>query len=384
MTGGNSMARIRIGNPTGIVELRYTVVDVDRHGNVRVYVRRHGRKIRLRHLYDTAAFFEEYRVALETTETGKPVEKAFAPAKRGSFKWLSEGYYKSAEFKRLHPRTQRVRRNILDDFNAIHGDKPFNRMEPRHVRSWRDGKSGKPEAANALVKALRQVFVWGCQAGDCDRNPAAEVPYIRSLSPGFHSWSAEEVERFEQTHPIGTSARLALALLLYTGQRRSDIVRLGRQHVRDGWLVFTQAKNEHRNPIHIKIPILPCLQQIIDATPSGNMNFLVTQFGKPFTANGFGNRFRKWCDEAGLQNCSAHGLRKAAATRLAEQGATEHEIMAVTGHQSSKEVMRYTRAARRELLANSAMQKLAAGQNMNESVPLSEVIASSGTKRSRK
>jgi len=384
MMGGDGMARIRLSNPPGIVELKHTATDMDRHGNVRIYVRRYGRKIRLRQLEDTEAFLQEYREALRKIEAAEPIEKPFAPAERGSFRWLCEHYYGSVDFKLLHPRTQRVRRNILDGFNAKRGDNPYNKMEPRHVRAWREAKVGTPEAANALVKALRQVFAWGSHAGHCGRNPAAEVPYIRSRSHGFHSWSAEEVGRFEKTHPIGTSARLALALMLFTGQRRGDIVRLGRQHVRDGWLVFTQAKNKHRNPIHIKIPILPCLQQIIDATPSGNLTFLVTQFGKPFTANGFGNRFRKWCDEAGLENCSAHGLRKAAATRLAEQGATEHEIMAVTGHQTSKEVMRYTRAASRELLANSAMQKLAAGQNMNESVPLSEVIASSGTKRSRK
>ena len=71
-----------------------------------------------------------------------------------------------------------------------------------------------------------------------------------------------------------------------------------------------------------------------------HMTFLVTEFGKPYSVAGFGNRFRDWCDQAGLKHCSAHGLRKALATELANNGATAHEIMAVTGHQSLAEVER--------------------------------------------
>ena len=91
---------------------------------------------------------------------------------------------------------------------------------------------------------------------------------------------------------------------------------------------------------------------------SGHLTFLVTEFGKPHSPNGFGNKFKDWCREAGLPHCSAHGLRKAAAARLAERGATAHEIMAITGHQSLEEVERYTRAAQRRTLADSAMAKL--------------------------
>ncbi len=113
----------------------------------------------------------------------------------------------------------------------------------------------------------------------------------------------------------------------------------------------------------------------------------MTEFGKPFTANGFGNRFRKWCDAASLPNCSAHGLRKAASARLAELGCTDHEIMAITGHQTLKEVARYTAAANRKRLAESGMAKFAQGETGNESVPLSATIEGSGTisaKTSRK
>ena len=123
------------------------------------------------------------------------------------------------------------------------------------------------------------------------------MEYLRTGSQGWHTWTIDEVRQYEAKHPLGTRARLAFALLLYTGVRRSDVVKLGRQMIREGCLTFTQTKNQKRNPITVSIPVLPQLQAAIDATPSCNMIFLVTEFGRPFTTAGFGNRFRKWCND---------------------------------------------------------------------------------------
>ena len=127
---------------------------------------------------------------------------------------------------------------------------------------------------------------------------------------------------------------------------------------RNGRLRYRQAKNEHRNPIDCDIPLHPDLVDVIAAIPSAHLTFLVTEYGRPFSPAGFGNKFRDWCNQANLPHCSAHGLRKATAARLAERGATAHEIMAITGHRSLEEVERYARAARRSQLADSAMSKL--------------------------
>ena len=148
--------------------------------------------------------------------------------------------------------------------------------------------------------------------------------------------------------------------------------------MRGDWLHFTQQKNRNSKPVTLTIPILPELRRIIDATPSGSLTFLMSELDRPFTGNGFGNRFRKWCDDAGLPSeCSAHGLRKAAASRLAEAGATELEIRAITGHQTSREVSRYTKAANQKLMAKSAMEKLTGNKivplKTDESVPPREL-----------
>lgn len=344
------------------VRLKYVVEDTDRHGNVRLYFRRDGRKVRLPSPIGSPDFIAAYRVAF----AGEPKPKSAAKTGHtvpGSVRFLCVEYFKSAMFRDLDPRVQRVRRGILERF-CLHkndGDKPFALLQPKHIRGRRDEMMDRPEAANGMVKALRQLFKFAVRYDLHDRNPAAEIEYLSPKNAdGFHSWTLAEIQRFEERHPVGSMARLAFALALYTGQRRADLIQFGRQHVRDGWIEFTQHKNRNRAPVRMDIPIVPDLQRIIDATPTGDLTFLVTAFNRPFTANGFGNRFRKWCDEAGLPQCSVHGLRKAAAARLAEMGCTEFEIMAITGHRTSKEVTRYTRAASQKTRAESAMKRITA------------------------
>jgi integrase len=361
------------------LRLKYVVEDVDRHGNVRIYFRRPGfPKIRLRGLPGSNEFQEAYASALAKTQAEQAPCKTML-AERGSLEWLCLNYYRSADFRHLDSRTQQVRRLILDGLcKRGAGPLPYNKLTPLSILKWRDAKADRPEAANALIKALRQLYAFAIEYRHATKNPAKDVKYLKGSADGFHSWSEEEIAGFEACHPVGSKARLALALLLYIGQRRSDIVLFGPQHMRGEWLHFTQQKNRSRKPVTLTLPIHPELQRIIEATPSGALAFLVTEFGRPFTANGFGNRFRKWCDEASLPpECSAHGLRKAAASRLAEAGATELEIRAITGHQTSREVSRYTKAASQKLLAKSGMEKLTGNKivplNAEKSVPLRKV-----------
>jgi integrase len=192
-------------------------------------------------------------------------------------------------------------------------------------------------------------------------DPTIGVKRVKAKTTGFKTWSEAHIERFEARHPIGTKARLAFGLLLYTGQRRGDVVRMGPQHIYRGVLTIDQGKTEGGEEAHLEIPVHPRLREIIDATPSAHLSFLVTSFGKPYTSNGFGNWFRELCDQADCTDVSAHGLRKATARRLAEIGCSTHEIAAITGHATLAEVDRYTRAANRKRLAKSAMTKLIEG-----------------------
>lgn len=339
----------------GSIRLPYLVSDVDRHGNVRHYVRMKGRpKVRLPGAPGSTEFMAAYGVA---TADARPVFKTPAA---GTFRALCAMYYESPTFKATDVSTQSWRRRALDRVCREKKDGlwPANGLRAKDIRDLRDELATQPAVANTRLKALRALCLWAFEHDHLPTNPTVGVKLISYKSSGHHTWTLEEVERYIERHPLGTRAYLAMALMFYTTGRREDAVRLGPAHVRGGRVRFTQAKNERRNPIDVDMPLRGELAAAIEACKSGHMTFLVTEWGKSFTPAGFGNWFRDRCDEAGLKHCSAHGLRKAMATWLADQGATAHEIMAVTGHQSLEEAERYTRKASRSKLATSALGKL--------------------------
>jgi len=338
------------------IRLKYLSEDVDRHGNVRVYVRVPGRpKVRINERFGTDEFMAAYHAAIAGATDGPRQARA---AKRGSFRHLCQLYFASPAFQRLDQSTQSWQRRALDGVCTKNADKPVAMMQGRHVRRIRDELANTPAAANHRLKALRALFAWAVEEDEAPHNPTLGVKKIKYASEGHHSWTVEEIEQYKKRHRLGTKARLALDILRFTTGRREDAVRLGPQHVRNGRVQFRQAKNEHRNPVDIDIPLHPEFAASIEATPSGHLTFLITEYGKPYTPAGFGNAMRDWCDQANLHHCSAHGLRKATPTLMAEAGATPHELMAITGHRSLEEVERYTRAAQKKKLADAAMAKL--------------------------
>lgn len=321
----------------------------DRHGRIRHYFRRRGFKpAALPGLPYSVEFMAAYQAALSETPPSVPAGRVLA----GTVNAAIVSYFASAAFNLLAPNTRRTRRYILEQFRREHGDKPIARMQREHVARFAAARA--PIAARAFVQNLRALMVHCWQVGMVQADPTQGIRLPPSKSDGYHTWTEEEIAAFELRHKVGSPARLALALLLFTAQRRGDVVRMGRQHVRDGAIRITQQKTG----ADLAIPIRPELAAIIDATPSGNLTFLVTRDGTPFTPASFGNLFRRWCNEAGLPHCSAHGLRKAACRRLAEAGCSASEIMAISGHASLREVQRYTAAVDQARMARSAFARL--------------------------
>ena len=356
----------------------YLISDRDRHGVTRYYVRRHGRKIRIREKPGTDTFAEAYTEALRSLDPHRADHReALKHASIGTLGWLAACYFASAEFGRLDPISQRTRRAIIEDClreprrpgsSDLMRDCPVNVLSAAHVKMLRDRKAATPGAANNRRKWLSSMFGWAVENGMMAINPARDTRRIKYASDGFHAWTVEEVLQFEKRHPIATKARLALALLLYLGVRRGDVVTLGRQHVKDGWLRMVPRKTRHRRREASEKPILPVLADVIAQGPVGDLTFLVTDFGKPFTANGFGNWFRARCDEAGLPHCTAHGLRKAGATIAAENGATDRQLMALYDWTSEKQANTYTATANRKRLAGDAAKYLAGGPELEQKV----------------
>jgi integrase len=267
-------------------------------------------------------------------------------------------YYNGAGYAALADSTKQTYRGILERFRAEHGDKRVAMLRPRHIEQMLDDRKGQPAAAKNFLKALRGVLDNAKRKEIVTENVALGVRAPSYTEHSHHGWTEDEIAQYEARHPMGTKARLAMALMLYTGARKSDVVDLGRQHITSGVLRYTPKKTRRRKT-HCVMKVHPELHRIIDGTPlAGQMQFLMTEYGKKFAEAGFGNWFKDRCREAGLPHCSAHGLRHAQGRRLTEAGCTEREIMAILGHTTSKQATLYTKGADVERLSAAAIDKL--------------------------
>ncbi|QOT71934.1 tyrosine-type recombinase/integrase [Sphingobium fuliginis] len=322
----------------------------DKCGRTRYRFRKKGLPQYLfRHDPGTPGFMEEYNSAKKAA----PVIKTRHA--EGSFHVLIESYYRSKNWVRMMDSTKQARRGVIERFRAKHGDKPVNRLEARHVDRWMSDMADTPHAANTLRKALIQLMKHAILLGWRRDNPALVIDAIETDSEGFHCWTEEEIAQYDERWPLGTRERLAKELLLYTSLRRGDMVKVGRQHRNGGKLVLRHSKNRSDTII----TILPPLAAALDSLDSEHLTYLVTQLGKPFTAAGFGNWFRERCNMAGLPHCTAHGLRKAMARRLAESGATYLQGRAVTGHRSDAMFAHYAAKANATAMAEEALEQMA-------------------------
>jgi integrase len=270
-------------------------------------------------------------------------------------------YLNSADFGRLAPATRADRLRILTSLARTDcGGLPFARMESQDVERLLAEKAAAPHAAKSLLKALRAVAKTAVKLAVIAKDPTTGAKvYAPSSEAGFKMWEESDIAQFEARWPIGSRERLAFALLLYTGQRRGDIIRIGPQHERGGRMELRQGKTG----ADVSIPVHPALRAILKASKGGSralrpLAYLTTATGAPFSPGYFTNWFGLSAREAGLPlGLSAHGLRKAMCRRLAEAGCTVHEIQAISGHVSLKEVERYTKGVEQKRLANAAMER---------------------------
>jgi integrase len=335
---------------------KYTRAWVDkRDSRAYYYFRRRGfPRVRLPGLPWSPSFMAAYEAAMNGPRTAIGAGRI----KPGSVAAAVTEYFDSQQFfTSKSAGTQRMRLGILERFRAAYGDRPFALLPPEWIEALLDSKP--PHAARSWLVTLRSLCEFWVKRRYLRTNPTADIKLASIDSDGFHCWTEEEIAQFERYHPVGTKPRLALALLLYTAQRRSDVVRMGRQHIRNGALTVKQQKTGTGLP---PIPVHPHLQAVLDATPSEHLTFLVTATGKPYGGNAFSAQFRNWCEAAGLpKRCKPHGLRKAACRRLAEAGCSEKQIAAISGHASLDEVARYTKAADKARLARDAMARMIGG-----------------------
>jgi integrase len=353
-------------------DFKYLFRDKDRRGNWRVYARVARRKIRIREPEGTPAFAAAYAVAVEALKAGgaAPRGKEIDRAAPGSLGWLAAEYFASAKFKAMaarSPKSAKTRRGVIEGClrepltvggKMIMRDCPYKRFDATHMMMLRDrkAKADLPGAANNRLKYFSSFFGWAIEAKKYGLgvNPVRDAKAIQYATGGFHTWTRDDVAAYEKRHPLGTKARLAMALLLYLGARRQDMIRLGPKNKHGGVMSYVPKKTTYKRVEESHKPILPPLADALAATPTGINTFLVNDYGKPFADAGMGNKMREWCDQAGLPECTAHGLKKIAATLCAEAGATDRQMMALFDWTSERQANTYTEAASRRRMAAEA------------------------------
>ena len=239
---------------------KYVQAWVDRDGRARCYFRRRGfPRVQLRGLPWSPSFMAAYEAAM----TGPRTAIGTGRIKPGSVAAVVAEYFDSQQFfASKSAGTQRMRRGILERFRAAYGDRPFALLPPEWIEALLDAKP--PHAARSWLVTLRSLCQFAVKRGWLRADPTRDIKQRSIKGDGFHTWTDDEIAQFETHHPVGTKPRLALALLLYTAQRRSDVVRMGRQHIRDGVLTVKQQKTG----VTLAIPVHPELQAVLDATPS--------------------------------------------------------------------------------------------------------------------
>jgi integrase len=323
--------------------------EVTRHGQVCWYVRvGHGPRVRIKADYGTAEFDEEYRAAL----AGAPARTKNTPTTI-TLAWLLERYRETNAWTDLSAATRRQRDNIFVHVLETAGHEPYAKITQDTIIAGRQRRAATPHQARHFLDAMRGLFRWAKASGFVKSDPTLGVPNLpHKRSRGFTPWTEDHVTAYYARWPIGTRQRVWLDVLLFTGLRRGDAVRVGRQHA--GGFIRTE-KSDYT--VEVPVIILPVLETTLNAGPCGDLTFIVGDSGRAFTKESFGNQFRSACKAAGVPG-SAHGVRKLAATRMAENGATESQLMAVFGWTDHQMAAHYTRSASRRRLAVDSIEKL--------------------------
>lgn len=325
---------------------------VTRHGRVVWYVRvGKGKRVRVAD-FGTEEFETQYQAAVSG---GAAVARRGASA--GSLSWLIEQYRGTAAWAALSTATRRQRDNIFKHVIAASGNEPASKINQASIVAAKEARGKTPAQARNFLDAMRGLFQWALEAKHVKADPTQGVKNpARKKGDGFIPWTEKDVEAYHLRWPLGTRQRVWVDVLLYTGLRRGDAVRLGRQHVRDGVAALRTEKSQ--GDVEVTLPILPILSATLDAGPTGDLTFICGAAGKPLTKESFGNDFKAACVAAGVPG-SAHGVRKIAATTAANAGATVAQLEAIFGWTGGAMASLYTRKADRRRLAKEAMSKLA-------------------------
>ncbi len=331
---------------------------VDRNGKERFRFRRGKVSI-----YLPPISTDEYRQAYAKALSGTG---GIARAREKSIGDLVARFYRTVPFRRTSEGWQRTMRQSIEPFREEYGSDMVANFRPKDIdtiladrfeqRIVNGKKVGGSASAERLREMLMRLFNLAKRLEWITGNPVEMSDTIRHEGEGFYAWNEADIARYRARWPVGTKARLAMELMLWTGARRGNAHAMTPPE--DGRIKAIAVKTKKE----IDVPVAPRLQAAIDAMPQGAIGetLITTEFGKPFSRAGFGNKMREWCDAAGLPQCTSHGLRKALIGRAADQKVGQQGLKALGQWTQDREVALYAESANRRQLADDALAEVVA------------------------
>jgi enterobacteria phage integrase len=331
------------------MRLRYVHSFVDKTGRPRYYFRYRGKRSPLPGLPGSAEFSAAYdeaqREAVADSRSERRNNIVFADGTLGS---VIDQYLAGKDFASKAPATIRAYRGVLDQLKEAYGGRRITDLRERHIRAIRK-RFKSTSRADLAVMLLGTLWTYAKEelAMELGINPAADIARLHRRGWSHEPWPQWVIEKFESEARPKPIAQLALALLLYTGQRGSDVVRIK-------WADYDGigiAVRQLKTGAHLWIRCHKKLKAILDSTPRQSEFILTSRYGSGYTAGGLRDLITAATAQIGAVGCTAHDLRCNAAIALAEAGCNDHEIMAVTGHRTFREAQRYTAKANQKKLS---------------------------------
>lgn len=323
-----------------------------------------ARRIPLTVTPDHPQFPEIYRAARAGVRI-EPEASAEERAIRGSVGWLVAKHLAALEREvaagSVSELTLKKRRSVMKVLTENYADYALDIPTAKLVQ-LRDDLVVTPAWADSVIEGIRSLYRWGTERRLCAINPAIGIARIDRGKGGAVPWTADDLRKYREKHLPGTTAHLTLTLFMFTACRISDAIRLGRQH--EAMIEGVRAlrwQPVKRGSAAVTIPMLPPLYRATRAATVQGETYLLNHRGQPFaTPDSLGQMFRRWCRDAGLEDRSSHGIRKAAGHLLAREGCSQYQIMTVHGHTQARTSEIYTKGVERWRLARDAMAALEA------------------------
>lgn len=337
------------------LNLEYVTPRPNKDGSIRYYFRRRGFPVtRLPDDYKSPDFLEAYNGLLNHKVYNKHAEI-------GSFAWACDEYQGSTDFIRLGDATKKARSRIIMSMqselinpkhNQTYADTRFVSFKSKHIEVLRDRKRDVPNASNERLKILNGIFKHAIRNKFVEMNPCTAIEKLSVTTDGHKTATDEHLVQYMEYHKQGP-ARLAMRLLKATGVRVSDLRLLGLPNLKGSVISFTTVKTRMLVELDIGDDFANELRE------SGQFIFLHSHNSKPYGSDkSMSQTISKWFSQAGIEEITAHSVRKWLATRMADAGVDEFGLMAWFGWRDSKEAKPYTQAYNRKKAAKKAGLKI--------------------------